>query len=94
MYRTYARKHLVPELGKRGKLRDLSVEDVDQWLQRKASDLSTRSLKILHNILNRSVKNAMRRDKVKRNVVDLCEVPEGQRAAIPRRLRWPRRKAS
>jgi integrase len=77
MYRTYAKKHLLPELGKR-KLRDLSVEDVDQWLQRKTSDLSTRSLKILHNVLNRSVKNAMRRDKVKRNVVDLCEVPEGR----------------
>ncbi|RVX43350.1 site-specific recombinase XerD [Nonomuraea polychroma] len=77
MYRTYARTHLLPELGKR-KLRDLSVEDVDQWLQGKTSDLSTRSLKILHNVLNRSVKNAMRRDKVKRNVVDLCEVPEGR----------------
>ncbi|NUW30735.1 site-specific integrase [Nonomuraea sp. SMC257] len=77
MYRTYVRKHLLPELGKR-KLRDLSVEDVDQWLQRKTSELSTRSLKILHNVLNRSVKNAMRRDKVKRNVVDLCEIPEGR----------------
>ncbi|MGW0807973.1 tyrosine-type recombinase/integrase [Nonomuraea sp. NPDC002799] len=77
MYRTYAENHLLPALGKR-KLRDLSVEDVDQWLQDKVSDLSTRSLKILHNVLNRAVQNAMRRDKVKRNVVDLCEVPEGR----------------
>ncbi|WP_371825920.1 tyrosine-type recombinase/integrase [Nonomuraea turcica] len=46
MSRMYARTHLLPELGKR-KLRDLSVEDVDQWLQRKTNDLSTRSLKIL-----------------------------------------------
>ncbi|GAA4089883.1 site-specific integrase [Nonomuraea soli] len=77
MYRWYAGKHLIPHLGKR-KLRDLSVEDVDRWLQNLTKPLGTRSLKILHNILNRSVKNAMRRDKVKRNVVDLCEVPEGR----------------
>ncbi|WP_244360239.1 tyrosine-type recombinase/integrase [Microbispora triticiradicis] len=60
------------------KLRELSVEDIDRWLQSKKDELGTRSLKLIHNILNRSVKNAMRRDKVKRNVVELCEVPEGR----------------
>jgi integrase len=77
MNRWYAHKHLIPAIGKR-KLRDLSVEDVDKWLGGKATDLSTRSLKILHNILNRSTKNAMARDKVKRNIAELCEVPEGR----------------
>ncbi len=73
----YAKKHVLPAIGAR-KLRDLSVEDVDGWLASKRDVLGTRSLKIVHSILNRSVKNAMRRDKVKRNVVDLCEVPEGR----------------
>ncbi|MET8160309.1 tyrosine-type recombinase/integrase [Sphaerisporangium sp. NPDC005289] len=77
MYQIYARNHVIPHLGAR-KLRELSVEDVDRWLQGKAGELSTRSLKLIHNILNRSVKNAMRRDKVKRNVVELCEIPEGR----------------
>ncbi|MDF5755430.1 site-specific integrase [Spongiactinospora sp. TRM90649] len=77
MYRTYAAKHVIPCLGAR-KLRDLSVEDIDQWLLGKRGELGTRSLKLIHGILNRSMKNAMRRDKVKRNVVDLCEVPDGR----------------
>ncbi|GAB3990687.1 hypothetical protein GCM10029978_119310 [Actinoallomurus acanthiterrae] len=78
LYRGFAETHVIPSLGAR-KLRDLSVEDVDGWLSSRADVLSTRSLKLIHSVLNRSVKNAMRRDKVKRNVVDLCDVPEGRR---------------
>ncbi|GII91792.1 tyrosine-type recombinase/integrase [Sinosporangium siamense] len=77
MYTTFAKTHVISALGAR-KLRDLSVEDVDQWLAGRTSQLSTRSLKLIHGILNRSVKGAMRRDKVKRNVVELCDVPEGR----------------
>ncbi|MER5997604.1 hypothetical protein ABT120_03450 [Nonomuraea angiospora] len=76
MYNTYVDKHVIPALGAR-KLRDLSVEDVDKWLAGKTGELGTRSPKLIHGILNRSVKSAMRRDKVKRNVVDLCDIPEG-----------------
>ncbi|MEV5495621.1 tyrosine-type recombinase/integrase [Nonomuraea fuscirosea] len=77
LYTDFVRLHIIPALGAR-KLRDLSVEDVDKWLAGKAALLSTRSLKLLHSILNRAVKNAMRRDKVKRNVVDLCDAPDGR----------------
>ncbi|MET9336516.1 site-specific integrase [Nonomuraea sp. NPDC003804] len=77
MYHTYADKHVFPALGAR-KLRDLSVEDVDRWLASKTDELGTRSLKLIHGILNRSVKSAMRRDMVKRNVVDLCDIPDGR----------------
>lgn len=77
LYREFAENHIIPALGAR-KLQDLSVEDVDKWLAEKSEVLSTRTLKMLHSILNRAVKNAMRRDKVKRNVVDLCEIPEGR----------------
>lgn len=72
-----SRTHIVPALGAR-KLRDLSAEDVDRWLAAKAETLSTRTLQGLHSCLNRSIKRAMARDKVKRNVVALCSVPEGQ----------------
>ncbi|NAS21966.1 tyrosine-type recombinase/integrase [Herbidospora sp. NEAU-GS84] len=77
LYTEFAENHVIAALGAR-KLRDLSVEDIDKWLSDKAAILSTRTLKMLHSILNRAVKNAMRRDKVKRNIVDLCEVPEGR----------------
>jgi integrase len=72
-----SQKHVIPALGAR-KLRDLSAEDVDRWLATKAKTLSTRTLQAAHSCLNRSVKRAMARDKVKRNVVELCSVPQGQ----------------
>lgn len=76
-YRTLAEKHIIPELGAR-KLRELSAEDVDKWLAGKAPELSTRTLRLIHSLLNRSVRNAQARDKVKRNVVALCDVPTGR----------------
>ncbi|MFI6455217.1 tyrosine recombinase XerC [Streptosporangium amethystogenes] len=85
MYTTCADKHVIPAVGAR-KLRDLSVEDVDRWLASKTDELSTRSLKLIHGILNRSVKSAMRRDKVKRNLVDLCEIPEGREGRTSKAL--------
>ncbi|WP_424534439.1 tyrosine-type recombinase/integrase [Sphaerisporangium viridialbum] len=76
-YRTVCDKHVVPALGSR-KLRELSAEDVDRWLDAKAGTLSTRTLRLLYSCLNRAVKFAQARDKVKRNVVGLCEIPEGR----------------
>lgn len=72
-----ANTHIIPCLGAR-KLRDLSAEDVERWLASKAEALSTRTLQALHSCLNRAVKRAMARDKVKRNVVAVCSVPHGQ----------------
>lgn len=71
------RTHIIPALGAR-KLRDLSAEDVDKWLATKAKTLSTRTLQGLHGCLNRAIKRAMARDKVKRNVVALCSAPRGK----------------
>jgi integrase len=71
------RSHVIPSLGAR-KLRDLQAEEVDRWLADKGKTLSTRTLQGLHSCLNRSVKRAMARDKVKRNVVALATPPKGQ----------------
>lgn len=76
-YRTLCNKHIIPGLGAR-KLRELSAEDVDRWLMGKARTLSARTVRLLHSCLNRAVKFAQARDKVKRNVVGLCEVLEGK----------------
>ncbi|MFI6324314.1 tyrosine recombinase XerC [Nonomuraea sp. NPDC050556] len=75
--RGYIDNHIIPGLG-RAKVRDLTVEDVEKWLIARTGTLSTRSLQILHSILNRSIKKAQARDKVKRNVVMLAEIPEGR----------------
>jgi integrase len=75
--RILASKHVIPALGAR-KLRELSADDVDRWLAAKAQALSTDTLRQLRSVLKRSVSRAQAHDKVKRNVVLLCEVPTGQ----------------
>jgi integrase len=77
MYRIYAETHIIPALGKR-KLRQLTAEDVEKLLSGKSASLSTRSLRIIHSILNRAVTHAQARDKVRRNVITLCSVPAGR----------------
>ena len=76
-YTTIAHKHIVEQLGAR-KLRDLTADDVDRWLRAEARVVSTRTLRLMHSLLNRAVRHAMARDKVMRNVVDLCSVPAGR----------------
>ena len=74
--RTLANKHVIASLGAR-KLRDLSADEVDEWLAGKAKSLSTDTLRRLLSILRRSIKREQARDKVSRNVAMLCEVPTG-----------------
>jgi integrase len=77
LYRTCAETHILPALGKR-KLCELAVDDIEKLLAQKSVSLSTRSLRILHSILSRAVRHAQVRDKVRRNVVLLCDVPAGR----------------
>lgn len=60
------------------KLRDLTTRDVDAWLVRLSQELSTETLHRVRACLNRAVERAMARDQVKRNVVELAEVPSGR----------------
>jgi integrase len=76
-YGYLARGHIIPDIGAR-KLRDLSAQEVDRWLEAKAMVLASSTVRRLQECLNRAVSRAMARDKVKRNVVVLCGVPKGQ----------------
>lgn len=75
--RILAREHVIPALGSR-KLVELSAEEVDTWLAGKARILSTRTVQGIKSILRRAITRAQARDKVKRNVVLLCETPTGR----------------
>ncbi|WP_246009630.1 site-specific integrase [Actinokineospora cianjurensis] len=75
--RILANLHVVPLIGAR-KLRELSADEVDVWLAGLAKSLSTRTLRDIRSILLRAVNRAQARDKVKRNVVLLCECPTGK----------------
>ncbi|WP_405659144.1 tyrosine recombinase XerC [Streptomyces sp. RK9] len=75
--RSVADKHLIPFIGK-AKLKDLSADDIDDWLDDRSEFLATRSLRDLLAILRRSTAHAQRRDKAARNVALLVTAPEGR----------------
>jgi hypothetical protein len=72
-----ANTHIIPALGAR-KLRDLSADEIDKWLADMAQIVSTRTLREVRSVLKRAVTRAQARDKVKRNVVLLCDIPRGR----------------
>lgn len=71
------RLHIKPYLGGR-RLRELRPDEVDRWLVALSADLSTSTLKQVRSVLSRSVRRAMKRGLVERNVVDLCPAPKGR----------------
>jgi integrase len=74
--RTLAEHHIVPAIGA-AKLRDLTADDLDDWLEAKAAELATSTLREVLSILRRSITVAQRRDLVVRNVAELVTAPKG-----------------
>lgn len=74
-------------------MRALTALDVDTWLAEKTKILITRTLQDLHGRANGSIRRAMARDQVKRNVVELCTVPTGQPGRPSRSLTFEQAKA-
>ena len=75
-YRILAEIHVIPLIGA-VKLRELTADDVDEWLDGLTGTLSTRSLQSVHSILWRSIRQGQARDKVGRNVAELVTTPKG-----------------
>lgn len=71
-----ARTHIIPELGAR-QVVDLTSDEVDDWLEDRAANLSRATLQRLLSILRRAISRDVRRDRVRRNVTLLVEVPSG-----------------
>lgn len=61
--RILADKHVIPLIGK-GKLKELHADDVDEWLDGLTDKLSIRTLRDVHSILKRSIRQAQARDRV------------------------------
>jgi len=76
-YRILAETHLMPVLGAT-KLKRLTADDVDTWLDGLASELATASLQKVHSMLKRAIRQAQARDKVGRNVAELATTPKGK----------------
>ncbi|GLZ15639.1 site-specific integrase [Actinomadura sp. NBRC 104425] len=76
-YRALADRHLITRIG-HIKLRELGADDVDAWLDGLTDKLSTRSLRLVHGILKRAIRQAQARDRVMRNVAELTSTPKGR----------------
>jgi integrase len=76
-YRSLAARHLSPQIGTT-KLQQLTADHLDEWMDDRAEELSTRSLRLIHQILERAIRQAQARDKVRRNVATLITVPDGK----------------
>lgn len=74
--RLLAENHIVPSLGAR-KLVQLRPREIDAWLHSKVAVLSRDTVERLLSILRRSIRRAQANDLVKRNVAELCRVPQG-----------------
>ena len=69
---------IIPAFGERKKLCELSASEVEEFLEKQAQELSTTTLRELHSALRRAIRRAQRREKVSRNVAELCETPPGR----------------
>jgi integrase len=75
-YRHFA-GHAVAKLGAI-KLRDLTARHVQTALAELSRSLSTRSLRLIHQIIERAIRHAQAGDLVSRNVASLVDAPEGK----------------
>jgi integrase len=82
-YRSMADQNIIPQIGL-VKLKELTADRLDEWMDERAGELSARSLRLIHQIVERAIRHAQARDKVRRNVASLISVPEG-RAGRPSR---------
>ncbi|MFI9843822.1 tyrosine recombinase XerC [Nonomuraea sp. NPDC051941] len=74
--RILAETHVIPGLGKI-KLQQLRADHVDEWLDQLAGKLATTTLREIHGVLKRAIRQAQARDMVLRNVAELVTTPKG-----------------
>lgn len=78
VYRGLAESHIIPKIG-HIKVRELTADHVETWLDTCAEDMTTQTLRILHGLLRRAIRLAARHNKVGRNVAMLVDTPCGKR---------------
>lgn len=81
-YKSLAESNLIPFIGA-CKLKELTADNVDDWLEARRDHLTTRTLQAIHSILRRSIRRAQARDKIMRNVATLVDTPEGRKDGRP-----------
>ncbi|MGH3564470.1 MAG: hypothetical protein ACRDRH_00240 [Pseudonocardia sp.] len=75
--RIFTERHVIPLIGAI-KLKELTADQVDEWLEGLTGKLATTSLQRVHAILKRATRQAQARNKVLRNVAELVTTPKGK----------------
>jgi integrase len=81
-YTSLAESNLIPFIGAK-KLKGLTADNVEDWLEARAPHLTTRTMQAIHSILRRTIRRAQARDRVMRNVATLVDTPEGKKDGRP-----------
>ena len=79
-YRRLVETHIVAKIG-HVKLKELTADQVEKWLNTCAEGMTTVTVGILHMLLRQAIRQAARRDKVGRNVALLVDTPQGKKAS-------------
>lgn len=82
-YAVYVKKHIVPSIG-RVKLAELDADDIDRLHRecRTRGKLGARSVRQVHSILSKALKQAEARGQVVRNVAKLAPAPKSERPKV------------
>jgi integrase len=83
-YTSLAESNLIRFIGAK-KLKELTADNVEDWLEGRAPHLTTRTMMAIHSILRRAIRRAQARDKVMRNVATLVDTPDGKKDGRPSR---------
>lgn len=83
--RIVVERHIVPQIGGI-RVRDLTPDDVDEWLRGRSKVLATRSLRDLLGVLRRVLRFGQRRGLVTRNVAELVTAPLGRQGRVSKAL--------
>lgn len=81
MYRGYINNHIIPGLGK-APLQKLQPHDVQKFYNKLSKDLAPKSVKNIHGILHKALKQAVANGMMRANPADFCTLPKAKRAEI------------
>lgn len=73
-YESFIRLHIAPTIGKI-KLKDLRPAQVQKLYNQKMTELSSRSVRYIHSILHKAIKQAVKWEYIHRNVIEAATPP-------------------
>ena len=81
MYKGYINNHIIPGLGK-APLQKLQPHDIQKFYNKLSIDLAPKSVKNIHGILHKALKQAVANGMMRTNPADFCTLPKAKKPEI------------